>query len=48
VKVGKTKSFLYSWLPTTGTYHKNMAIWNFFSFEIWRIWANFPWKKSFV
>jgi hypothetical protein len=26
VKVGKTKPFLCSSLPTTGTYHKNMAI----------------------
>jgi hypothetical protein len=36
VKVGKKKKkkpYIYSWLPT-GTYHKNLASWNFFSFEI--------------
>jgi hypothetical protein len=35
---------LYSWLHT-GTYHKNLAIWNFFLFEIWRIWVKFSMKN---
>jgi hypothetical protein len=39
-----TAILLYSWLPTE-TYHKNLAIWSFFFFEIWQIWALFfPWK----
>ncbi len=38
MKVGKKRIFLYSWLPA-GTYHKNLAIWNFFFFKIWRSWV---------
>jgi hypothetical protein len=29
----------------TGTYYKNMAIWKFFPFKIWRIWAEI-WRKT--
>jgi hypothetical protein len=43
----KTISLLYSWLPT-GTYHKKLAIWYFFSFEIWRTWAKFSMKNPLV
>jgi hypothetical protein len=33
MKVERKKKILsYSWLPT-GTYYKNMAIWNFFSLK---------------
>jgi hypothetical protein len=43
----KPESFLYFWLPT-GTYHKKLVIWNFFSFEIWRIWAKISMKNPLV
>jgi hypothetical protein len=45
MKVGKNKIkiFLYSWLPT-GTYHKNLAIWNFFSSKSGEFRSFFPWK----
>jgi hypothetical protein len=37
-KKEKKKILLYFWL-WTGTHHKNLMIWNFVSFKIWRIWA---------
>jgi hypothetical protein len=30
--------YTYSWLRS-GTYHKNLMIWNFFGFKIWQIWV---------
>ncbi len=42
-KFRKTTIYLQSWLPT-GTYHENLAIWDFFSFEILWICIIFPWK----
>jgi hypothetical protein len=43
----KIKFLSYSWLPT-GTYYKNMAIWNFFSLKGGVLGLFFPHKKSLV
>jgi len=41
----KTIIYLHSWLPA-GTSHANLAIWDFFSFEILSICVNFFLEKS--
>jgi hypothetical protein len=43
-KKEKKQILLYSWLPTK-TYHKNLAIWILFCFEIWQIFGPFFFMK---
>jgi hypothetical protein len=47
MKLEKIRIFLYSWLPT-GTYHKNLAIWNFFFQNLVNLGNFFFHEKSFV
>ncbi len=47
MKIENNKILSYSWLPT-GTYYKNMAIWNFFSLKCGVFWAIFFPQKSLV
>jgi len=47
-KKKKRKILLYSWLPTGTTYHKNMAIWNFFSLKYGKSGPFFPRKSSVI
>jgi len=50
MKVEKNRILLYSWLPPTGTYHKNLVMWNlnFFFFQNLENLSHFFHGKSFV